>query len=178
MLENQHEILRLAKRGNRYAQQSIFLSYQEGMLRLCSSIVGEQSAAEDVLQDAFIKVFSKLSSVKDHHRLAGWIKRIVVNESLDYVKHIRYYDQIDDVNVSVEDVNDDEWYRDFSFQIIQQEIEKLPKGCREIFKLRLIEEFKHKEIAEMLSLSESTVKSQYQYALNILQTKLKKYEQV
>jgi RNA polymerase sigma factor (sigma-70 family) len=86
-----------------------------------------------------------------------------------------YFERIDDNSHIVEN-EEDEWYKKVSFEQIMSAINLLSDGCKQIFILYALEDYKHREIAAYLNVSESTSKSQYQYALKLLQGRLKKYE--
>lgn len=160
-----------AGKNNLLAQHELYNRFCSEMLGLCIRMIGRRDIAEDVLQDAFIKAFGQIKKVKEPKRFAGWFKRIVINECLMQLKQNNqlawHYNEVPDM---VDEVNE---FEPISFETINAEIDKLPNGCKHILVLYVLEEFKHKEIAEMLDLSVSTVKSQYQYALKLLRNNLK-----
>jgi len=171
-IANIEKIVSQAVNGNRMALREIYNRFHPAMLGLCVRMTGNKSTAEDILQEAFIKAFSRLKQLKEPQKLAGWLKRIVLNECMDYIKHIRHFDSVEEVEL-IEENDQNDWFKSVSFDQINEEIDLLPLGCKQVLTLYLIEGFKHKEIAEMMGLSVSTAKSQYQYALKILKVKLK-----
>ena len=127
--------------------------------------------AEDILQESFIKAFKNLGSFRTDSPFGPWLKRIVINSCIDFLKK-RKLIYADDEMVIADDVVENEMM-DIDPGIIHEAIKELPDGARVIFNLFILENYKHKEIAEMLTISESTSKSQYQRARTMLQEKLK-----
>ena len=144
------------------------------MLGLCIRLAGDKYIAEDILQEGFIKAFTKLSKLRDHGKFGSWLRQIMANECMNFLKSTMQFENIDNINIKHEE-DEPSWYKSISFSQINQEIDKLPNGCRQIFTLYLLEEYKHSEIAQKLNISVSTVKSQYQYALKILRSNLKNH---
>jgi RNA polymerase sigma-70 factor (ECF subfamily) len=129
--------------------------------------------AEDIVQEAFIKVFQNLSQFKGDSTLGAWIKRIVINTALNF---LRRHKRINYLNTEIEDTLAQPLEADVQetdIHRIHQAIKTLPEGCRLVFNLYLLEGYQHKEIAQILGISESTSKSQYQRARRLLQRQLK-----
>ncbi len=127
--------------------------------------------AEDVLQEAFVTTFKNIKTFRGDSSFGAWLKRLVINKCLDFLKKKKInFIEIENETVDLPDCDKKiEWP---SADIIHNEIKQLPEGCRIIFTLFLLEGMKHKEIAELLDVSESTSKSQYQRAKQILQERL------
>ena len=164
-------------KGDPKAQRTLFERYAPKMLGVCLRYADSQEQAEDVLQDAFIKVFTKLDHYSGDGSLEGWIRRIMVNTSLDQIrKNAKFM-----TNVSVDDV---EYKLDFDGQILSslmeqdllQLINDMPVGYRTVFNMFAIEGYSHKEIAKELSITENTSKSQYSRAKAYLRTKVEELE--
>lgn len=172
-MNNIDKIVKLAIKNNALAQREIYSRYHAEMLGISIRMVGQRDVADDVVQEGFIKVFANLKKLKDPTKIRGWIKRIVLNEALSYIRKVQYFEPIDQEKIEEHYEEEECWYSDISFDKINQEIDRLPNGSRQIFTLYLIEQYKHREIAEMMNISVSTVKSQYQYALKILRSNLK-----
>ncbi|MFT6845019.1 MAG: RNA polymerase sigma-70 factor (ECF subfamily) [Flavobacteriales bacterium] len=170
--DNISHLVLLASQQNLLAQQELYQRFSAEMLGLCLRMIGKNDVAEDALQEAFIKAFSQLSRLKEPNRFAGWFKRIVINECLIQLKQKNYLTAWEDELPQIAEEEENE-LEHIGFETINIEIDKLPNGCRQILVLYLLEDLKHKEIAKMLNVSVSTVKSQYQYALKLLRTKLK-----
>jgi RNA polymerase sigma-70 factor (ECF subfamily) len=130
--------------------------------------------AEDVLQEGFIKVFRHLKDYRNDGSLEGWIRRTMVNTAINfYNKRAKYQndislDQSEPINQEEESAIDK-----LSAQELLDLIQELPDGYRMVFNLNVIEGYTHKEIGEMLDISENTSKSQLSRARNVLQGKLK-----
>jgi len=132
--------------------------------------------AEEILQDVFVKAFAKLHKLKDNRRFGGWLKTITVNECLNFLKKKKIvFDKLPDSFTDTEDTNDTAI--DIKRELLINAIDELPEGSRIIFNLYLVEDYKHKEIARMLSISESTSKSQYARAKQMLKEKLSKKDE-
>lgn len=131
--------------------------------------------AQDVLQDAFIKVYEHIHSYRGDSPLEFWIRSIVVNTALKHLKKQKIMVDIDDVNQTEINVESAEQaISGFQWQQLMAFIQELPHGCQTVFNLFAIEGYKHHEIAEMLNISEGTSKSQFARARTLLQQKLNK----
>lgn len=168
----QTAVVRKACKGDTEAQAWLYRQYSKGMFNICTRMTGNRNDAEDVLQDAFILAFRNLGQLKDPLQFGGWLKRIVVNECIRYSKKNFYWNEWEDErnNTLVEEAT--EWWKTVSFEIIHQEIKGLPDGCRQVFNLFVVEDFSHKDIAEQLGISESTSKSQYHRARQLLKERI------
>jgi RNA polymerase sigma factor (sigma-70 family) len=169
----QGNLLRKAAAGDDNARNMLYRQYSKAMFNICLRMTADRANAEDVLQDAFILAFKNLRQVKDENALAGWLRRIVVNECIRHTKKsIKWSPLAEDHEVA--DAGESGWFRDVSIEQLQKEINSLPDGCRQVFNLFVLEDFSHKEIAEALSISESTSKSQYQRARHLLKERILK----
>jgi RNA polymerase sigma-70 factor (ECF subfamily) len=147
------------------------------MLGVCRQYVKDIHHAEDVMITAFMKVFSGLSNFEHKGSFEGWIRRVMINECISFIRVQKKVKFIEDENYFEERHNNIE--SQFSVEDIQFLIDSLPDGYRMIFNLYAIEGYKHHEIATMLSISEGTSKSQLSHARKMLQeniAKLKNYE--
>ena len=127
--------------------------------------------AEDILQESFVTAFDKLDELANYPAFGSWLKRIVINNCISHIKQNRFeFADIDD-NVAVED--DEEEGFIFDPALVHKSIKELPQGGRTVLVLHSLEGYKHREIAEMLGVSESTCKTQYKRALSILCKNLK-----
>lgn len=145
------------------------------MFNICTRMTGTRSDAEDILQEAFIIAFQKLHQLKEDHQFGGWLRKIVMTECIRFAKQTFYWndwqEQYDELS---DDTDDEDWWQLVSPELIQQEIKLLPDGCRQIFNLYALEDYSHKEIAGLLGISDSTSKSQYQRARQLLKERLTK----
>jgi len=132
--------------------------------------------AEEILQDVFVKAYTKLHKLKDNRRFGGWLKTITVNECLNFLKRKKIV--FDDLPQSIpdpEEINDT--VIEINGELLMQAVDSLPEGSRVIFNLYLVENYKHTEIAQMLNISVSTSKSQYARAKQLLKEKLSKKDE-
>jgi len=177
LYQEEKELIQLAVENNRQAQQQIYTRFSPKMLSICRLYVKDLQQAEDVMITSFMKVFSNLKFFENKGSFEGWIRRIMVNESISYLrvrKKIKFIEDEIYIDPSCETID----YQ-FSIDDIQVLIDNLPDGYKMIFNLYAIEGFKHKEIAVMLGINEGTSKSQLSNARKMLQkqiTSLNKYE--
>ncbi len=170
-------LLKGCLQNDRKLQKQLYKKYFKKMFQICLSYCGDRVEAKDILQEAFIKVFTSLGKYNAKGSLEGWIRRIVTNTAIDYFRQRRRLVFIDDFP----DEPDEEERGSFSFQeltndIILHYIKQLPDGARIVFNLYAVEGLSHKEIAKKLSISEGTSKSQYKRARDLLKTWLLEFE--
>jgi len=135
-------------------------------------MIGNKQDAEDVLQDAFVNAYLKIHQLRSLDSFGAWIKRIVINQNIQFLRSQIMFADIDDIKAEME-TQEETQLEAYSMIRINEEIKQLPDGCRIIFNLFLLENYSHKEIAEILNISESTSKSQYRRARHLLQKRLK-----
>ena len=140
------------------------------MLVVCCRYASDKAEGEDILQEAFIKVFQNLKNFRGESTLGAWIKRIVVNSALNHLRAGQHWQNQSDIEDQANFISDEGLSLDgIHFQDLLNMIQKLPKGCQTVFNLYAIEGYQHHEIAEMLGISEGTSKSQYSRAKQLLQ---------
>ena len=164
-------------KGNAKAQKMLFDKFAPKMMTVCLRYSSDSMEAEDVLQDGFVKAFNKLVDFKMEGSLEGWIRRIMVNTALDAIRKNKKYAQdanIDDVGykLSNNEIASDQMEADDLMKLINS----MPDGYRLVFNLFAIEGYSHKEIGELMNISENTSKSQYSRARSYLRTLLEKLE--
>lgn len=167
----------MAVENNRQAQQKIYSQYAPKMLSVCRQYIKDIHHAEDLMITAFMKVFTNLGNYESKGNFEGWIRRIMINECISYIRVHKKVKFLEDESVSEESFNNIE--SDLSVDDIQFLIDSLPEGYKMIFNLYAIEGYKHKEIAQMVGINEGTSKSQLSNARRILQeqiSKMKNYE--
>jgi RNA polymerase sigma-70 factor (ECF subfamily) len=142
------------------------------MYVVCLRYTKSQQEAEDVLQDSFIKVFKNLKGYRGDSRLDYWIKRIVVNTALNSQRKKLYMYPMVDIDHVKNDFDHSKSLSSFQLEELLNMIKELPAGCQTVFNLFAIEGYSHKEIAEMLKVSEGTSKSQFSRARKLLQEKI------
>ncbi|HBX51312.1 MAG: hypothetical protein A2275_14620 [Bacteroidetes bacterium RIFOXYA12_FULL_35_11] len=161
-------------RMDRKAQKMLYDKYAATFLGICVRYASHRAEAEDVLQDAFVKVFLNIRQYNRTGSFEGWMKRIIINTAIsNYRANLKHYYHldIDDIKKSEVDENTIET-AEFSKEELLKVINSLPDGFRLIFNLYAIEGYKHKEIAEILDIDIGTSKSQYSRAKALIQKKL------
>lgn len=175
--QDEQTMIRMAIDQNRFAQQQIYSSYSSKMLSVCRQYIKDLHLAEDVMITAFMKVFTHLKNFEHKGSFEGWIRRIMINECISYIRVKKQVKFIEDETFFEERYNDIEGK--FSMDDIQFLIDGLPDGYRMVFNLYVIEGYKHHEIGELLGISEGTSKSQLMHARRMLQNqiiKLRNYD--
>jgi len=175
--QDEKDLIRLAAENNRHAQHQIYSKFSPKMLSVCRQYIKDIHQAEDIMITAFMKVFTNLKNFESKGSFEGWIRRIMVNESISFIRAQKRVNFLEDEYYKEESFNNIE--SNFSVEDIQSLIDGLPDGYKMIFNLYAIEGYKHKEIAEMLNINEGTSKSQLSHARKMLQeqiNKLKNYE--
>ena len=163
----QKSLIKKAIDNNREAQQQLFEQHSPKMLGVCRQYVKDLHHAEDMMLQGFLKVFTNLYKFKDEGSFEGWIRRIMVNTCISYLRKKNLVDLSDEDYVFNDAAT--ESLENTSVEDIQKLIDKLPDGYKMVFNLFAIEGFKHSEIAEKLGVSESTSKSQLFKARKLLQ---------
>ena len=168
--QDETEIIKLAVENNRQAQQQIYSRFSSKMLSVCRQYIKDIQLAEDVMITAFMKVFTNLNKFENKGSFEGWIRRIMVNECISYLRVQKEVKFVEDEIYAEESFNATD--SQFSIDQIQFLIDALPDGYKMIFNLYAIEGYKHNEIAKMLGISEGTSKSQLSHARKMLQTQI------
>lgn len=163
--------------GNQKAQKKFFDLHASSLMGVALRYMKDKDEAEDVLQMGFIKIFKNLNRFENKGSLEGWMKRIVVNTALDQLRK----DKKRLLDVSIDDSYFEPSLDAMAESNLQAEsllkiIHSLPTGYQTVFNLFAIEGYSHKEIGEMLNISENTSKSQYSRARTILRGLLEKYD--
>ena len=160
------------KRGNERAFEQLYNALAPKMKAVAFRYVNDQTIAEDILHDAFIKANQQVKKLKVDELFEGWLRRIVVNESLDYLsKEKKFKNTLKDYAYLGEDIEEEESEplgNGISALQLMQALDKLPEGYKVIFNLYVIDGFKHHEIAAQLNITEGTSKSQLSKAKNFL----------
>lgn len=173
------QLIEGCKRQDRKSQQLVYEKYARVMYGICLRYSSDREAAQDLLQDGFIKVFMNINSFENKGSFEGWMKRIFINLALENIRKDKTKKlQSDDIeNISDIDIAD-ETEGDID-KITEDEllamVQELPQGYRSVFNLYAIEDYSHKEISEMLGIAEGTSRSQYIRARALLQEKVKDY---
>lgn len=155
-------------------QKELYKRYAPKMFSICLRYAKCREEAQDILQEGFVKVFTKIGQFSGEHSFEGWLKRIFANTSIThYNLNLKHYYQEDITEIKeTESLHFNASDNEYSREELLEVIESLSDGYRMVFNLFAIEGFKHKEIAEMLGIDEATSKSQFHRARKIIQKKL------
>jgi len=166
-LHNQKSLIKKAITNNREAQKKLFEQHAPKMLGVCRQYVKDIHHAEDLMLQGFLKVFKNLDKFKHAGSFEGWIRKIMVNTCISYLrkKNVLMLSDEDYVFNDVATVS----LENTAVEDIQKLIDVLPEGYKIVFNLFAIEGYKHSEIAEKLKISENTSKSQLFKARKLLQ---------
>jgi RNA polymerase sigma-70 factor (ECF subfamily) len=149
------------------------------MYIIAQRYVKDNFIAEDVMQDAFIKVFKNIQNFKGEVTLGAWIKKIVINQCIDYLKK-KKIELVSLENSKIEIVEENNWTvtEDVTFEIVNNAINNLPDKYKVVLNLYLLEGYDHQEIAQILNITEVASRSQLMRGKNKLKSQLKKYNYV
>lgn len=179
---DEHKLLKECLAGKVQAQKLLYDTFAPKMFGVCLRYASDRSMAEDFLQEGFIRVYAGLKTFKSKGSLEGWIRRIMINTSLDILRKkdiLRHSIQIDGTHDLSYDSTDSELSIElYSAEMLTHALNQMPPGFRMVFNLYAVEELTHKEIAKMLHISEGTSKSQYARARKWLQNKLMERKQI
>ncbi len=157
-------VIERCKKGDRKAQYELFDLYHRAMYNTALRIVGDEEGAKDVLQESFVSAFKNLNQYREDASFGAWLKRIVINKSITYNKRNNVMEELtedkEDYYYEWEDVSETA----LEIEKVKAAIVELPSGFRSVLTLYLFEGYDHKEISQILGISESTSKSQYNRA--------------
>ena len=172
LYKNEEKLIQKAIKNNRKAQNVLYELHAPKMLSVCRYYIRDVQFAEEVMLNGFLKVFSNLKKFKKEGSFEGWIRKIMVRESISFLrqqKNIEFAVELVDVKNDYSISSN----TNFEPEEIQQLIDALPEGYRIVFNMSVIEGYKHHEIANILNISEGTSKSQLFKARKMLQQKIK-----
>ncbi len=163
-------ILQGCLQNNASSQRELYTRYSPKMLAVCYRFAHNREDAEDMLQEGFIKVFSQIHTFRSQGAFEGWIRRIVVHTCINHLKkNKRFNESVDIIHANSIQVREESVPSIVQAKQIVECIRLLPMGYRTVLNLYAIEGYSHKEIAEMLDIEESTSRSQYTRAKQMLE---------
>lgn len=177
-MNDQQKLVKDCLKGKLQAQRLLYEQYAELMLGVCYRYTRSIRDAEDVLQEGFLKVFQYLHQYKQQGELGAWIRRIMVNTALNFLKrHRKYQEEMFFTEEYLHPVSDNDPVMKLYAKELADLIRQLPQGYQVIFNLHAIEGYTHVEIGEMLGISDGTSRSQYSRARNLLITWIEKFSE-
>ena len=166
-VKNIHEeLINACMHDDQKAQLKIYNLYYKAMYNTANRILNHQMEAEDVMQEAFLDAFQKIYQYDRTATFGSWLKRIVINKSLDRLKKIKKELSFDEVKNDIAAVEDEDYFEVLSMKIeaIRAGMKKLNDGYRVILSLYLLEGYDHQEISEILDISYNAVRTRYSRA--------------
>jgi RNA polymerase sigma factor (sigma-70 family) len=175
------ELIKGCIREDAACQRGLFTRYASSLLGVCNRYARNKEDAEDILQDAFIKIFNKINQFKGDGSFEGWMRRVVVNTALKKYTLSRYSKEVsvEEIRESTDvDINDVPAFNHLTQKDLLLIINRLPDGYRLVFNLYVIEGYQHDEIADMLGIQPGTSRSQLVKARNLLQKEVLQMQRV
>lgn len=158
---------------NAKTQELIYRKFAPKMYGICLRFAGNKMEADDILQEAFIKIFTKLKDFRNEGSIEGWIRRTIINTAINFYRRNLRNNRIQDIDgIDIEEPCVNGIVDKLSYEELLRLIQELPNGYRTVFNLNVMEGYTHREIAEMLNISDNTSKSQLTRARSILQKKV------
>ena len=162
-----HLLVERCKNGDRKAQRELYDMYARSMFNICMRMVNHSGEAEDILQEAFLEAFNKIDTFRGEATIGAWLKRIVVHKCINHLRRIRPV-LIDEIHEQAggytEEVTHDTGEQQWEVKRVMSAIARLPDGYRVVLSLHLLEGYDHAEIAQVLNITENTVRTQYKRA--------------
>lgn len=175
---SEQELIDACVKNDRKAQRELYDRFSRQMMSVCLRYAGNPTDASDMMQEGFIRVFEKLEQYKGDGALGGWIRRVMVNSALLQIRKEKKHSFADEIDEETNVVNTSfDVFSKMAADEILQLVQNLPTGYRTVFNLFAIEGYSHKEIAELLRISESTSKTQFHKAKIQLRLDLEALEQ-
>ena len=174
--ENIHqEIIDQCKEGDQKAQFRLYKLYYKPMYSVCMRLINHADEAEDVMQEAFLNAFRNIDTYRGEVSFGAWLKRIVINRSLDHLKKKKLkLEEINDKTAQIADYQME--MKEVNVEVIKNAIQQLPDGYRVVLSLFLIEGYDHEEISQILGITNSNSRTQFLRAKNKLRELLKDKE--
>jgi RNA polymerase sigma-70 factor (ECF subfamily) len=169
------QLIESCKKGNRAAQKILYDRLASRMFPVCMRYIGDRTAAEDVLQDGFVTLFTRLESYKGEGSFEGWARRIFVTTALMSLRKkdaLKMSDELETVRGMKTETTSQ--LQNIGYTDLMKLVMSLPPGFRTVFNMYAIEGYSHKEIADMLGITETTSRTQFSRARVWLQNKIEK----
>jgi RNA polymerase sigma-70 factor (ECF subfamily) len=166
------ELVIKCTKGDRAAQKVLYDTYCRRLFAVCLRYAKNAEEGEDILQEGFIKIFNSLKNFRFESQISTWMTRIMINTALNHQRQKLYLLPMVDIEKTHLEEDESISLSEFHLSELIQMVQSLPDGCRIVFNLFAIEGYGHKEIGDMLGISEGTSKSQYNRARTLLKAKL------
>ncbi len=172
-MQDEYALVEGCRRQDRIVQRLLYERFAGKLFVVCKRYIHDPDEAEDVLQDAFVKIYRHIDSFRFECPLEAWLKRVVINTALKAIRKQKPWEHTSDIQELAPVLPQaDESLPALNYQYLLKLVQELPPGCRAVFNLYAIEGYNHPEIAALLDIAEGTSKSQYARARGLLQQKL------
>ncbi len=173
-LYSEAEIVKGCQQNDRFFQEILYRRFARKMYGVCLSYAGNRFLAQDMLHEAFMKIYKGMGDFRASGALEGWVRRTVTHTAIDHLRQMKRMGSFIDDKQEIPDTTTEESALDaLQAKDILKQVARLPEGARVVFNLFALEGFTHKEIARELSISEGTSKSQYSRARTLLMSWIK-----
>lgn len=173
---NIKNLIQRCKNQDRNAQEELYRIYAAKLFGVCLKYSDNYQQAEDNLQDGFVTIFEKIYQYKDEGSFEGWMKRILINTALQKHRKQKVYAITNEENIPEEEIEIET--DDLSVDFLLECVQNLPDRYRQVFNMYVMDGYSHREIAEMLKISEGTSKSNLARARMALREKIEKKENI
>ncbi len=172
---SEQELIKRCIAGDKKAQEQLYQRYSPKLWGVCLRFAKSQMAAEDIMQEGFIRIFGKLKQYTGEGSFEGWSRKILINTAINYYKkNINHNRELDIDEVITHNLVEPRVIDKLSVKELMSVVQGLPDGYRMVFNLFVVEGYSHKEIGEQLGITENTSKSQLSRARQLLQEQIKK----
>lgn len=172
------KLIAQCRKGDSRSQYRLYKLYAKAMYNVAMRMLANKMDAEDVMQEAFVSAFRKIDDYRQDASFGAWLRKIVINHCINFMQRKRsFFKNLDESFAEAADFFEENEDYVFPPELIHESVKLLPEGSRIVLNLHLFEGYKHREIAQMLKISESTSKSQYQRAKILLKERLLQHEQ-
>lgn len=175
-MNNLNDIIKGCKKGSKAHQKELYCLYSKILFNLSLKYCNSFSEAEDNLHDSFIEIFSKIDNFKNTGSFEGWMKKITINKAISKFKKAIHFESAENLIYPIQDTEIEINEIDISLDKLLGLIQSLPNQYRLVFSLYELDQYSHKEIAEMLEISEGTSKSNLFKAKNILKKQIVEFK--
>ncbi|MGY5851226.1 RNA polymerase sigma factor [Salegentibacter sp. F14] len=168
------KLIQKCKKQDIKAQEELYQLYAGKLFGLCLKYSSNYQQAEDNLQDGFLTIFEKISQYQDKGSFEGWMKRIIINTALQKYRKEKYLDLINEDLLEEQVIEIDE--EDLPVDLLLKLIQELPPRYREVFNLYVLDGYSHKEISDLLNISQGSSKSNLARARGILKERIENHQ--
>ncbi len=172
----EEQLIKGCLKGQQKAQKDLYDRYSPKFLGVCIRYIKDREEAEHVMIGGFVKVFQNIGQFSGEGSFEGWMRRIVVNECLMYIRKHQFMSLEVEIDKADFEMSKSDFEADLNAEVLMKMIQELPVGYRTVFNLYAVEGYSHQEIGKMLDINENTSKSQLSRARRLLQSRISELE--